>query len=585
MLGGKIQKRRGRAVSAGFLISTLCAAMVVLAGLAPAAAEAGTTATPVGVVGPFALSVPQNGDDPIVAYDPVSGTTFVAWSDPQDSDNSGGVELCIMPANQSSTCEGGGPVLLTVNAAENPAITGDNTISLGGLTVLPNGEVVVIGTPVENSSIAWASPADGSAFLTSGQGLQNGGDFISEVSLFYTFNNAVPLGNTDVGLLDDYGDQFSDSPFAGPETPLIPTVGDNDSNSNQGNGGLFPRKALEIDGSEIASEPTPAPAPAGTWTVVGVGDNYAGPNNTLPGCINSSGTGYGVSVGPVDGASRASGTLNGNGIPGYGLLACAAANPAIAGGGKDGIGVLENEGSGIDGAGSTYTLDYRAFVATATGGSFNSPAVVLAKMTDYASDLDVVDDSGTGVYALWDEDGEHIAYSPNGGATWDAPVLVPEVGGDQNPGDPTIAGVANGTVLLAFDDNLGTGDRTYMELINAAPITVPTSTTTTGSSITITVSCSAACTVTITIEIPSASASAASAGHKKKAKGPIKLATRKFSLTKGGKDKLKLNLTSIGRSLLRKDHDKLKTTLLLTSNTSRGLLTTKSGLKITPKKR
>jgi hypothetical protein len=575
MLGGKIRKPRGRALPLAFLISTLCATVVAFTALAPAAAQAGTTT-------PLALDAPQNGNDPLVAFDPVSGATFVAWADPQAPDS--GVEMCVLPAN-ATVCASGAPVLLSVSSAQNPAITGDNTIGLGGLTVLPNGDVVVIGTPVENSSVAWESPADGSAFLSSGQGLQNDGNFISEVSLFYTFNNAVPLGNTDVGLLDDYFDHFSDSPFAGPETPLIPTVNDNDSNSNQGNGGLFPRKALETDGSEIASEQTPAPAPAGTWTVVGVGDNYAGPNTTLPGCVNSSGTGYGVSVGTVNGGSRAAGTLNGEGLPGYGLLACSAANPVVAGGGKDGIGVLENEGSGISGAGSTYNLDYRPFIATATGGSFGSP-VLLAKMTDYASDLDVVDDSGTGVYALWDENGEHVAYSANGGATWDAPVAVPELSNGANPGDPTIAGVANGQVLLAYDADLGTGDRTYVELVNAAPIVVPASTTTSGTSVTITITCSAACTVTVTIEIPSASATAASAGHKgKKAKGPVKLATRKFSLKKHGKDKLLLKLTSVGRSLLRKDHDRLKTTLLLSTNTSRGALTSKSTLKILPKKK
>jgi hypothetical protein len=576
MLGGKIRKLRGRAFPSAIFISLLCAAAVALATLVPAAAQADTTV-------PLALDGPQNGNDPLVVFDPVTATTFVAWSDPQAPDS--GVELCVLPS-AATGCEGGGPVLLSVSSAENPAITGDNTISLGGLTVLPNGDVVVIGTPVSTGSVAWESTGDGSAFLTSGQGLQDGGNFISEVSLFYTFNNAVALGNTDVGLLDDYGDQFSDSPFAGPETPLIPSVDDNDSNSNQGNGGLYPRKALETDGSEIAAEPAPAPAAAGTEIVVGVGDNYAGPNTTLPGCVNSSGSGYGVSVGTVNGASRAPGTLNAEGLPGYGLLACSAQDPVVSSGGEAGIGVLENEGDGLSGAGSTYTLDYRPFVATATGGTFSGTPVLLAKMTDYASDLDVVDDSGTGVYALWDEDGIHVDYSPNSGTTWDPPVGIPELSNGANPDDPTIAGVSDGEVLLAYDDNLGTGDRTYLELVDATPIVYPSTTTTTGSSVTIPITCASACALTVTIEIPSASASAASVGHKKgKPKGPITLATKKFSLSKGGKDKLLLKLNSQGRKLLRKDHDKLKATLLISTNTIRGALTNKSTLKILPKKK
>jgi hypothetical protein len=347
--------------------------------------------------------------------------------------------------------------------------------------------VVVIGTPVETGSVAWESPGDGSTFLSGGQGLQNGGMYISPVSLFYTFDNAVALSNTDVALLDDYGDYFSDSPFAGPESPAIPA-----SNSNQGNGGLYPRKSQSTEGPEIAAEPAPAPAPAGTDIVVGVADNYAGPNTTLPGCANSSRTGYGVSVATVNGASKAAGTLNGEGIPGYGLLTCSAENPVLASpvvgtGGTvaagAGIGVLENEGNGISGAGTAYTLNYKPFDSTATGGTFPSgPGTLVANLTSPAGDIDLSDDSGTGVYALWSSNGLHMAYSTNGGATWFPPVLIPQpsVGEIANP---VITGVGDGAFLLGYTNDPGTGTETflqllsYQELLPETPVTVTTSQT------------------------------------------------------------------------------------------------------------
>lgn len=474
MLGGKSGSRRVRALLLTCCSSVLLAIAVAIAAL-PAAAAAARTAAKRGaatrphlVTGtPVALDVPENGDDPLVAYDPVSQVTFIAWSDAQAPDN--GVELCVLPGG-ATACSGGGPVLLSVSSTQNPAITGDNTIGLGGLTVLPNGNVVVLGTPVSNSTVAWESPGDGSAFLSASQGLQNGGSFISPVSLFYTFNNAVALNNTDVALLDDYGDYFSDSPYAGPESPDPISS----SNSNQGNGGLYPRKSLETSGPEIGAIPAPAPAPTGTELVVGVGDNYAGPNTTLPGCVNSAGTGYGVDVGTVNGGSKAAGTLNHSGIPGYGLLACSALAPVVASGGGAGLGVIEEEGSGISGAGTTYTVDWRPFNATATGGSFGSPVQlqdITAVSLNGGEDFDVAEDGQKGVYASWkDEKGLVLDYSPNGGVTWDGPDVINGVGSeDESQGDPTITAIGNGVGEIAYHNNLGEGDQVYVEQVSFIP--------------------------------------------------------------------------------------------------------------------
>jgi hypothetical protein len=427
---------------------------------------------------PVALDVPNNGAAPYVAYDPVTQNTFIAWTDPQTTTN-GAIDLCVLLKN-TSACEGGGPVALTVTTNENPHIGGSNSIGLGGLTVLPNGDVVVIGTPVATASIAWESPGDGSAFLTSGQGLQDGGSFISPVSLFYTRGNVAPLGNTDVALLDDYNDYFSDSPFSGPEYPAtLP-----DSNSNPG--GLYPRKAQDTSGPEIAAESAPPPAAAGTDIVVGVGDNYAGPNTQLSDCVDGDdvGTGYGVDVGLV-GQSSAAGYLNhqtsGASMPAYTGLACNAENPVVASpeGGTQGIGVLENEGDGLDG-GTNYSLDYRAFDVNslATGGSFGGAALV-AKLADPAGDIDVVDDSSGGVYAMWSGGGNLNAnYSADGGAVWGPPVVIPEPS-NVDYDDPVITAVGGGDFMLSYDDNTGSGYQTFVEdfsyqVLEQAPTTVST---------------------------------------------------------------------------------------------------------------
>ena len=305
-------------------------------------------------VAPIALDKAGNGAAPLIAYDPTSQTTFVAWNAPQST----GIDLCVLPAG-ANACSGGGPQLLL-----DQPVYPMSPPTLDALVVLAGGGVAVIGD--DFGEIAWTSPGSGSAFMTGGQGLEDSGNHISLTDLSRDPDNVAPLSSTDVAMLGGVGaDNFEDTALAGGSPTLT------FPNANQNGLGEFPGKAFGVNGTELAAEPAPAPAPAGTEIVVGVSDNSNGPNTALTGCLKQFGTGYGVSVGQVDGTSTGAGTLNADPLPGYGVLACSAAEPVLVSG-QDGIGVVEVEGDGFDGTGSTYIIDYRPFDATSSGGSFGA---------------------------------------------------------------------------------------------------------------------------------------------------------------------------------------------------------------------
>ena len=100
----------------------------------------------------------------------------------------------------------------------------------------------------------------------------------------------------------------------------------------------------------------------------------------------------------------------------------------LAQGGKDGIGVLQEEGSAISGAGSDWQMAYRPFVATATGGSFG-PGVELADVTTkfwMVLTRSTYPMTPAPVFTRFWEDGNTVLdYSANGGATWGGPSSLP----------------------------------------------------------------------------------------------------------------------------------------------------------------
>jgi len=191
------------------------------------------------------------------------------------------------------------------------------------------------------------------------------------------------------------------------------------------------------------------------------------------GCPSINDAGYGLRVAaPASVGSSAS--------PKYKLLACSADAPVMTGGGTDGIGVVEQEGSGVAGGGSDYKVVFRPFKATSSGGGFGSP-VTLSDVTKHTlggvAGLDATDDSGTGVYALWaDHQGEVLDYSSDGGAVWGPPVVTAAPYGD----DENMAATGASNVEIAYIANpSGNGDQVFLVPVSYSQLTLTSTKTTT----------------------------------------------------------------------------------------------------------
>jgi hypothetical protein len=119
------------------------------------------------------------------------------------------------------------------------------------------------------------------------------------------------------------------------------------------------------------------------------------------------------------------------------------------------------------------------------------------------------------------------------------------------------------------------------EVLTVVPAaTIGGSGTSTGTTVTVTISCTGPCTVTITLTVPTASASAARKSKKKPK--PLTLATGKFTLPKGGTEKVTLHLTKTGRKVLAAHHGRLSASLLLSEKIDGHTILISKTIKIKP---
>jgi hypothetical protein len=394
---------------------------------------------------------------PVVAYEPTTQTTYVAWRET----NRKSVELCVLPP-AATVCDGGSPYMMKDAKAETGA--GYDGYGSPQLVVEPEGGVVLVADldPVSAAAtpsgwtsrgvVAWSSAAGGAAFGQSGQGLDDGGELLAPERGYTPEQGAVALGSSEVGVLgnaEPFGNGFAafglSKPFATKESESP----EPDTTHFFGRG--------QADGTEMAALlNTPK---SGEDLVVTVGGDDYSADAECPGSEHLSGFGY---------ADTTFANLNKQsswevGGKKFKAIDCEAETPALAGG-ASGIGVFEDEGPGLQGSGLD-SVDYRKF--NVTTHSFEAP-ILVSEEAEYtlsgADSLSVSQDPGGGVYAMWsDGRGKELSYSSNGGASWDAPVpaLVEEAS------DPVVAGIGGGTAEAAFTASPGGGEtQIYLDQFN-----------------------------------------------------------------------------------------------------------------------
>lgn len=407
---------------------------------------------------------------PVVAYEATTQTTYVAWRET----NRKSVELCVLPPSATG-CDGGSPYMMKDAKAE----TGASYDGYGSpqLVVEPEGGVVLVAdldpvsvaaTPsgwTSRGVVAWSSAAGGAAFGQSGQGLDDGGELLAPERGYTPEQGAVALGSSEVGVLgnaEPFGNGFAafglSKPFA-----------TNESESPEPDTTHFFGRG-QADGTEMAALlNTPK---SGEDLVVTVGGDDYSADAECPGSEHLSGFGYAdTTVANLN--KQSSWEVGGKKFK---AIDCEAETPALAGG-ASGIGVIEDEGSGLQTSGPD-SVDYRKF--NVSTHSFEAPVLVseeAAYTLSGAGSLSVSQDPGGGVYAMWsDGRGKELSYSSNGGANWDTPVtaLVEEAS------NPVVVGIGGGTAEAAFNASSNGETQIYLDQFNYAELAVqPTSIATT----------------------------------------------------------------------------------------------------------
>ncbi|HMD52613.1 MAG TPA: hypothetical protein VKG62_07850, partial [Solirubrobacteraceae bacterium] len=389
---------------------------------------------------PTPIDLGAGGNPPAVAYDPVSGDTYVAWLNAAKS----GVEVCTVPSGSSVCNHGAGPYQLSNSLAAtavNPLYENVRLVILPGGTVVavaavdganqkvdPNPEYAGVTAGV----FAWSSSAGGEHF-----GADNGEKLLASDQAgdgAMPGNGAVALSATQIGVYGNaypFGSGFTDFSLKTPAPVPTPVP---DVSGNYGD-------QADTTGGQLAS----VPGAGGKYIVVAVG----GAPNPPSGCPAGPAIGYGEAVNTAPLLAKEPW-----GAQFFKPLACEAIAPVLAGGGPSGgsIGLLYEAGPGLSGAGAD-GIYYRSYSTAAM--AFGGPVLVSEETSLTllgAEQLSLSKDGGEGVYAAWnDSRGLVLAYSSNGGATWQPPV---QTGLNSYPGfnagSSVIAGIGGGQAAIAY---------------------------------------------------------------------------------------------------------------------------------------
>jgi len=410
-----------------------------------------------------AIDLGSGGAQPSIIYDAATGYTYVAWADPVSRDT---VDLCVVPSGGSSCNGGSGPYKLTDTTASSggsdPEFFGNKVL------VMPGGTVVVV-TNVEDANsavlspgytgtsgvIAWSSPANGEAFGNAGQGIANAGKLLAEGRGEMPAQGALALNATSIltyGNQHPYASGATDFTLTGPalkETPLV------DHTEEFGDQEFS-------DGSQVAAEEITAKP--GEYLVVAAGSDGVTPKECPLG--SELGTGYGV----AKGTPAALQSQLAWGPTYFKVLTCVArAATLVTGGPGHAIGLVQVEGSGLNGSGEDGVY-FRPFETP--GDTFAAPALISQEGPFTllgAEAISASEDSAGGLYALWgDSRGIELSYSDSEGSSWPAPVTALPEGAD-----PVVAGVGGGSAEVAYYGNDGTGDQEYLQPVDYQALATP----------------------------------------------------------------------------------------------------------------
>ncbi len=508
------------------------------------------------------VGTPFASGPPAVAVDS-AGDAVVVWANTKDLGGANNfVQYCVLPVGGTACTHSGN------------LIPADGAQYIDGTQVLVDGGTIVVLADVYGAQGGsardyepeqeWQSTDGGATF-----NIVNGGLSIASANLNADTGplNAVIMPGTNVlgyGWETAAGPPtFNAFPLTSPPecSKAMPcpfaTLEPNTNPDTLGNGG-----------GQFAAQAGASPGVLGVFSTLFSNGPFACPSNTPDGLAFAYGAGnqgagndYNTSPGSPGSAWKGPATQGQCGVQRF----------AVAGG-PSGFGVLED-----DEAHST-TAYSRFNQATMTFG----PKVTVSKQGElYAA---ITQDAAGGIYATYMNNGAGgpiaLSYSPDGGTSWAGPAQLDAYNGEANV-ISSVNGAGQGWV--AWINNGSVYAQPFTAADAAGPPIVSGSGSTSGTTITITVTCTAfPCTVTITITAPPKAAADLARTHKKGKPQPLVLAKGRFTIRKGGPQKVTLRLTGAGKGYFKTHHGTVRVNAKI-GDTFKGVTKTVTrSIRITP---